>query len=175
MKNGTVIYASRYGSTQEYARAIADGLEFSALNVSEVGSEHFNGSGSILPVVLGSPIYGYSVLPEMVRFLERFGSQIQGRVAGAFVVCGDTLWIPEAGEGGNANLDKLTSLLSEPVPAVAVFGGRMVMSDLNDEDRQKILTFYEKIGKEPVGFDRMDLDAIEPFVDMIKEQLAKDP
>ncbi len=121
-----------------------------------------------LPIVLGSPIYGYTVLPEMAGFLDRFGSELSGRIAGAFVVCGDTLWIPKAGEGGNANLDKLTSLLPEVPDAVAVFSGRMIMEELNDEDRQRILAFHERIGKEPAGFDRMNLTTVGPFVEKIK-------
>ncbi len=171
MPNGTLIYASRYGSTQEYARQIAGALGFSIVRAQEVGSEHFQGRSESKPVILGSPIYGSSVLPEMVDLLERRASDLVNRIVGAFVVCGDYLWIQKAGEGGSHNLEKLTSLLPEKPAALAVFGGRLMMDELNEEDRIRVLAFYERMGKEPLGFDRMDLSAVTLFVELIRDQL----
>lgn len=172
LSNGDLIYASRYGSTQEYARRIAGALDFSIVRAQDLGSEHFQGRSESKPVILGSPIYGHSVLPEMVGFLEAWATDLAKRIVGAFVVCGDDLWNPEADEGGSRNLEKLISLLPKEPAVTAVFSGRMIMDDLNEEDRVRILAFYERIGKEPLGFDRVDLDAAEPFVELVKAELA---
>ncbi len=172
LSNGNLIYASRYGSTQEYARRIAGALDFSIVRAQDLGSEHFQGRSESKPVILGSPIYGHSVLPEMVGFLEAWATDLAKRIVGAFVVCGDDLWIPEADEGGSRNLEKLISLLPKEPAVTAVFSGRMIMDDLNEEDRVRILAFYERTGKEPLGFDRVDLSTVEPFVEKIKDKLA---
>ncbi len=172
--NGILIFASRYGSTEEYACKIAGALDFSIARVQDLGSEHLKRLPESKPVILGSPIYGPSVLPEMVDFLEMWATDLAKRIVGAFVVCGDDLWITEASEGGSRNLDKLTSLLLEEPPVTAVFSGRMIMDDLSEKDRVRILAFYDRIGKEPLGFDRMDLDAVEPFVEKIENILEKE-
>jgi len=53
----------------------------------------------------------------------------------AFVVCGDTVWMPRTGEGGDHNLGKLTRLLPQAPLATAVLGGRMVIEEPDGQDR----------------------------------------
>lgn len=164
-----VIYASKYGSTAQYARLIAEKLDTEALRASEAPSEAVSGADL---VVLGSPIYGYSVLPEIEDFLVGNREILAEKPVGVFVVCGDTLWNPKAGEGGHKNLEKLTKFLpSEPI-ATAVLGGRMIMDELDNEDGPRIRAFYERIDRDPTGFDRMELENVEPFVEKIKEGLG---
>ena len=164
-----VIYASKYGSTAEYARLMAQRLNTKALTASEAPSGAISGVDFI---VLGSPIYAYSVLPDMEQFLEENQEILAGKHLAAFVVCGDTLWNPKAGEGGHKNLEKLTKLLPVEPFATAVLGGRMRMEDLDDEDGPRIRAFYEKVGREPTGFDRMETENVDPFIDRINEFLV---
>jgi len=164
---GLIIFASKYGSTAEYASLIARKLGTEALMASDASS------GAVLEadfMVLGSPIYAYSVLPEMEEFLEKFKEVLAGKPLAAFVVCGDTMWNPEVGEGGNKNLEKLTRFLPKEPFAVAVLGGRMIMDELDEEDGPRIRAFYDRIGREATGFDRME--GVDPFVDRINEFLA---
>ena len=167
--SGLVIFATKYGSTEEYTRLIAEKLNTEALRASEATSEALRRADYL---ILGSPIYGYSVLPEMEEFLRRFGKEIEKIPTAAFVVCGDTLWNPKAGEGGHGNLTKLTDLMPAEPFATAVLGGRMVMEELDDEDRPRIRAFYERIGREATGFDRMDTEAALDFVENIKVKLG---
>jgi len=161
---GIVVYASKYGSTREYATLIAGKLNTRALRASEAPSETVSGTGFI---VLGSPIYACSVLPEMEKFLKEKGELLAKKPMAAFVVCGDTMWNPQTGEGGQKNLRKLTRLLpSEPFTS-AVFGGRMRMEDLDEVDGPRIRAFYERIGREATGFDRMELEKVGTFVGMV--------
>ncbi|UCG39202.1 MAG: hypothetical protein JSV00_02915, partial [bacterium] len=88
-----------------------------------------------------------------------------------FVVCGDTLWNPKAGEGGIRNLEKLTRLLPSKPFATAILGGRMRMEELDDEDGPRIRAFYERIGREATGFDRMEEKAALDFVRSIEDFL----
>ena len=165
-----VIYASKYGSTAEYAVIMAEKLGTAAHRASEAYSEAVSGADYI---VLGSPIYSYSVLPEMEEFLEKNQKILVGKPLAAFVVCGDARWNPKAGEAENKNLEKLTRFLpSEPL-AVAVLGGRMRMEELDEEDGPKIRAFRERTGREHTGYDRMNLGDVDPFVEEIREVLKR--
>ena len=92
---GIVIYATKYGSTGEYASLVAEKLGIGAVRASEAVPETILRADFL---VLGSPIYAYSVLPEMEAFLEPNQEFLSGKPLAAFVVCGDTLWNPKAGE-----------------------------------------------------------------------------
>jgi menaquinone-dependent protoporphyrinogen IX oxidase len=165
---GLVIFASKYGSTAEYASHIAQKLGTQALRASEATSEAVSGADFI---VLGSPIYAYSVLTEMETFLEGNREILVDKPLAAFVVCGDTLWNPEAEEGGNKNLVKLTRFLPSDPVAVGIFGGRMIMEELDEEDGPRIRAFYKRLGREPTGYDRMEMGDVDPFVEEIKKVL----
>ena len=165
-KRGLIVFASKYGSTREYATLMAQKLNTGALRASEATSEVVSGADYI---VMGSPVYSYSVLPEMEEFLEKNQMILAGKPLAAFVVCGDARWNPKAGEAENKNLEKLTRFLpSEPI-AVAVLGGRMIMDELDDEDGQKIRAFRKRTGREDTGYDRME--SVDPFVEEIRKVL----
>jgi len=166
--SGLVIYASKYGSTAEYTILMAQKLGTEALKASEANSEMVCGADYI---VLGSPIYAYSVLPEMEDFLNKNQEILAGKSLAAFVVCGDTMWNPKADEGGNKNLAKLTRFLPSEPFAVAVLGGRMRMEELDDEDGPRIKAFYERLGREPTGYDRME--SVDPFVEEIEKHMKR--
>jgi menaquinone-dependent protoporphyrinogen IX oxidase len=88
MISDMIIYATKYGSTREYATLMAQKLHTEALRASEVPSEAVSGADFI---VLGSPIYAYSVLPEMEVFLEKNKEVLAEKPLAAFVVCGDSM------------------------------------------------------------------------------------
>jgi menaquinone-dependent protoporphyrinogen IX oxidase len=165
-----VLYASKYGSTRACAETIADALGVAALDVDtpELAERALAGAEW---AVLGSPIYGPTVLPAMARFCEKARAALAERKLAAFVVCGDTVWLPRAGEGGDRNLEKLTRLLPRAPFATAVLGGRMVVEELDEQDRALILAFYRRLGRSPDGFDRTDPEAVSAFVDRIQHHV----
>lgn len=165
MSGGRIVYASRYGSTAEVAEALAKELDWPAHRAEGLSPDQLRDEAFL---VFGSPIYGPSVLPAMRELLHRLTAKKVRFPTAAFVVCGDTLWNPRAQEGGDKNLEKLTSLIPGEVKATAVFGGRMRMEELNAEDHRRIRNFYRRLGKSPVGFDRMDPAAVPPFAAAIR-------
>lgn len=168
--SGLVLYASKYGSTRACAVTIAAALGVAALDVAtaELAEQALAGADW---VVLGSPIYGPTVLPAMERFCERAREALAARDLAAFVVCGDTVWMPRAGEGGDRNLGKLTRLLPKAPFATAVLGGRMAVEELDEQDRALILAFYRRLGRSPDGFDRRDPAAVAAFVGCVRAAL----
>ena len=169
--SGLVLYASKYGSTRASAETIAAALGVTAFDVA-VGELAARALGSADWAVLGSPIYGPTVLPDMERFCERARAVLATRELAAFVVCGDTVWMPRAGEGGDHNLVKLTRLLPRAPFATAVLGGRMVVEELDEQDRALILAFYRRLERSPDGFDRTDPAAVAAFVDRVHAALG---
>jgi menaquinone-dependent protoporphyrinogen IX oxidase len=99
---------------------------------------------------------------------ERAREALAARELAAFVVCGDTVWLPRAGEGGERNLGKLTRLLPRAPFATAVLGGRMVVEELDEQDRALILAFYRRLGRSPDGFDRTDPAEVAAFADRVR-------
>jgi menaquinone-dependent protoporphyrinogen IX oxidase len=164
---GVVLYASKYGSTRACAQTIATALGVAAFDVAAADEAERALAGAAW-AVLGSPIYGPAVLPAMERFCERAHAALAARELAAFVVCGDTVWMPRAGEGGERNLGKLTRLLPRAPFATAVLGGRMVIEELDEQDREAILAFYRRLGRSPDGFDRMDAAAAVAFADRVR-------
>jgi hypothetical protein len=49
----------------------------------------------------------------------------------------------------------------------------MIMDELDDEDGPRILAFYERIGREPTGYDRMEEKAALAFVEEIQGYLKR--
>ncbi|WP_265580996.1 flavodoxin domain-containing protein [Methanofollis aquaemaris] len=81
-----VAYASRYGSTEEIARVIADeiaalGYEVDCMNVMEVEEV-----APYAAVVAGSPIYMGKWLPEAVDLAKRFRIGLNERPLAVFAV-----------------------------------------------------------------------------------------
>jgi menaquinone-dependent protoporphyrinogen IX oxidase len=107
----------------------------------------------------------------MERFCERARESLAARKLAAFVVCGDTVWMPRSGEGGERNLEKLTRLLPRQPFATAVLGGRMAVEQLDERDRALILAFYRRLGRSPDGFDRTDPAEAVDFADRIRAAL----
>jgi menaquinone-dependent protoporphyrinogen IX oxidase len=162
-----VLYASRYGSTREYAEALALELGCPAADVAAPPPAAWERSAFL---VLGSPIYGPSVLPDMEGFCRAHRLVLSRLPLAAFVVCGDTVWIPRAGEGGRANMEKLTRLLPREPFASAVLPGRMRMEQLDERDGPAILAFYRRLGREATGFDRMAPGELSAFAGEVRDK-----
>ncbi len=169
--HGLILYATKYGSTREYAHFLAEGLAAPAVQAEDFTADLLEDRSL---VVVGSPIYGFRVLPAMESLLERFGKRLAGKTLAAFVVCGDTLRIPRTREGGPVNLVKLTRLLPAEPAATAIFGGRMRLDELDAGDREQIMTFYAALGRAPAGFERMDLKPVSDFIERIRLAALKD-
>jgi len=162
-----LIYSTKYGSTAEYAGALARELGIRAFRTNEP----FEITGNEPYYILGSPIYAFSVLPAMEDFIEEQKEMLLARPLAVFVVCGDTMWNPRKGEGGWKNLRKLTRLLPKEPFASAVFGGRMRMEELDEVDGPRILSFYKQLGREATGFDRMEIERVPQFAAEIRQKL----
>ena len=132
-----VAYATRYGSTQEVADAVAAALRQSGLAVDLQPMRQvrtLNGYGAF---VLGAPLYIGSFLKDAQRFLAQHGPALAGRPVAVFALgpiagsAEDPEW-----QAARASLDKEIQKVPGLAPvAVELFGGKYNPQGLNLADR----------------------------------------
>jgi menaquinone-dependent protoporphyrinogen oxidase len=117
-------YATRYGSTQEVAEAIAatlreEGLAVDLRPLKEVKSlEGYSG------VVMGAPLYMFRWHKDATSFLSRHRQALTGRPVAVFAL-GPFNDVPKEWQDVRTNLDKELAKFPWFAPvAIEVFGGK---------------------------------------------------
>ena len=117
-------YATRYGSTQEVAEAIASALREGGLAVDcqpMKGVQSLEGYGG---VVLGAPLYMFRWHKDAKNFLSRHRQALTGRPVAVFAL-GPFNDVPKDWQEVRANLDKELAKFPWFAPvAIEVFGGK---------------------------------------------------
>lgn len=161
-----VVYASKHGSTEGIAQAIADRLRELGEPV-EVGSvDEIRNVGEFRAVVLGSAVYAGSWMKEAVEFVHRFAEVLAER----------PVWLFSSGPLGTdvEDEEEQPRQLEEMGGIIGPTDHRMFFGAL---DRSK-LGFGErmivKAVKAPEG-DFRDWAAIRGWADGIARELGKGP
>ena len=119
-----VAYATRYGSTQEVAEAVAKTLREAGL---EVVVQPLRSVESLAPyhaVVMGAPLYMFRWHKDALRFLSRHQAGLQGRPVAVFAL-GPFNDKEEEWKEVRSELDKALAQFPWLVPAaITVFGGK---------------------------------------------------
>ena len=163
MTRGIVLYATRYGSTQEIAEAIAAKLDFETKNVMYIddGSE----LDEYDQIVLGSPIYYDDICEDMKRFISSFFIKLGDKKLFTFVVYGATK--------GHFNIDYATKFANyfDPHPLFSVaFLGRATKTSLTDKDYKNLEIFFKNRLKVDLSdFDYFDENKIDFVVEKVKD------
>ena len=160
---GAIYYATRYGSTRQYARWIADATELPAHNIDE-GHE---GLEECDFVVLGCPVIYHKLLGH--GWIKRHLDTFMQKPVILFTVSG-----APAGE-------KLDGWIARSLPQDLierahhfVLQGRQDPKDLTLFDRTMLIIGGlfnpdRKAGREELkGFDYMDKESIQPLVGLIE-------
>jgi menaquinone-dependent protoporphyrinogen oxidase len=163
MTSVLVAYASKHGSTEGIALAIADRLRERGLEASASPVGELDGVGEADAVVLGSAVYVGSWMPEAVGFAETHAEALAER----------SVWLFSSGPLGvevddeeeqPRQLAQLRGLVG-PVEH-RVFFGALERSKLGFGERIMV-----KAVKAPEG-DFRDWDAIRAWADAIADDLA---
>lgn len=152
-----LIYGTKYGSTRDTAAWIQEGLEGNAalMNVEEMDfGETVSRYDSF---IAGSGVWIDGIHKKLKEFLKSHSTQLQERVLGSFVVCGSQ----DTTEGGRKRIAGYLRQISSPLgyqPAAnRFFGGRIIVEQLTDSDREALETFYSKfLNQELHSWDRTD-------------------
>ncbi|MCT1451818.1 flavodoxin domain-containing protein [Corynebacterium sp. p3-SID1145] len=171
----TIFYATLYGSTKQYAEALADRLGVEAHEINENSAELIDAASSD-PIVVFSPVHGSFV--RGAKFLNELGADVVEKRKVCLAAVGMAL------DGVNAELDQAGSILGELADHVkrVYLPGRINYSELEPEhyailesridkkreldepsvnDQMLIDTFGE-------GIDRVDLSRIDEIVEWLE-------
>jgi len=119
-----VAYATRYGSTQEVAEAVAATLRESGLEVDLQPMRQVRALAGYRAVVIGAPLYIGSLLKDARRFLSQHREALSERPVAVFAL-GPTHADEQERQGARAQLDKELAKFPGFTPvAVEVFGGK---------------------------------------------------
>ena len=165
MTRGIVIFASKYGSTQEIAEAMANKLEFDVQNVLNIED------GSMLNkydvILLGAPIYFDDIYQDMKHFIQSFFIELGDKKLITFAVFGATK--------GALDIDYAKKFADyfDPRPMLSLmFLGRATKSSLGEDDYKKLYIFFKyRLCAKFEEFDYFDENKLDFAVGKIKEMI----
>ena len=162
-----VAYATKYGSTQEVAEAVAAALRESGLKVDVHPAREVRGLEGYDAVVLGAALYMYKWHKDALGFLSKHRKALAGRPVAVFAL--GPVHVPhdeKEWQGSRAQLDKELAKHSwlKPV-AVEILGGKF--------DPTKLSFPWNKFaGKEPPS-DARDWTVIRAWAAGISKLLSR--
>ncbi len=165
MRRTIVLYATKYGSTQEVAESLAEKLDIPSKNVSNVNNiselEQYD------TLILGAPIYYDDIFEDMKHFINSFFIKIGEKKSITFVVYGAVK--------GHLDKDYAQDFANyfQPNPALTFgFLGRATRSALSSEDYRRLDIFFKnRLNAELSEFDYFDENRLDEAVQKIKEIL----
>ena len=175
MSKCLVLYASKYGSTLEVAKAVAEGLAADLRDVED-GPD----IGPYDVIVLGSPIYAGDYLDSMIDFVKDKKESLQQRKVAAFITAAADVEIPPGLTGDEDEMlhtqqdyaDGLASLADGETLSTRGFGGRLRPDELDKGDRRMLSWFYRYLMHDELkGFDLLDLSEARGWGEKLKALL----
>lgn len=161
-----VAYASKHGSTEGIAQAIADRLRERGAPTGVTSVDAVEDLGDARAVVLGSAVYAGSWMKEAVEFAQRHAEKLAGLPVWLFS-SGPLGTEVEDDEEQPRQLSELRGLIG-PIDH-RVFFGALDRSRLGFGERMMV-----KAVKAPEG-DFRDWDAIRDWADGIADELGTGP
>jgi menaquinone-dependent protoporphyrinogen oxidase len=154
--------ASKYGSTEEIGRSIAEVLEERGLETEVVPPEDVRSLESYDAVVLGSAVYAGKWMPDAKAMAERFGDAFASRPT----------WIFSSGPIGDPATPEEDPVDTEPMMSLTgarehrVFAGKLVRKQLSFGEKAIVIAL-----RAPEG-DFRDWDEIRGWASSIADALT---
>ena len=171
-KNVALIYATKYGSTKDTAVWIKDGMRENVdlLNIEDISSDT---ALKYDLFIIGSGVWIGGVHEKLVEFLESNASSLNSRVMASFIVCGTD----GSKESGRKRIDGYFEDMLMPLkdkPLTEYFGGRIVVEQLTEEDREALTDFYRTyLNTELKSWDKTDPNKADLFGKELKNFLEE--
>ena len=160
-----VVYASRHGTSKNYAEAIAEMLDGEAQSIEHV--QAFWGDA----VIFVTGVYGHMLNPDMVQFISNHRNDLYGRMwAGVAVslVSDEKEWKGRK-IGGPLYVRQYLGLFDRPPLALADLPGAVSLSSLDENEKRQVEEVFEILGVAPMDMDRVDLSLVWKVANRIKE------
>jgi len=159
-----ILYATKYGSTQLAAEAIARGCEDAGLAPEDIRLQNLR-SSSELPeadaIVIGAPIYGGSIPRRVSRFMESNLDALLRRRVGLYLSC-----LYEGGRAERQLADNFPARLVAHSFGRYYVGGKVEVSRLRWLDRlimKRVAGIEEDVDRtKPEEIRRLVDDLVQP-------------
>lgn len=138
-KRALVVYDSKYGSTEQVANWIAEGIDDAEIqHVEDVTSLFYD------LIVIGSPVYNNAPTGGMVQFMEKNADTLKNRKLALFTVSVPIGMTPERAKRfmGAGELNALTSRVHGNVIAQKAFLGKLDLKEMTELDRLSMRIAY---------------------------------
>lgn len=162
-KNIVIIYASRYGSTAQTAKWVAEGMEGEP---KVTAAKEAGDLASYGVVVLGSGIYGGQLHKDMQAFLAEKKGELRNKIVALFVVCGSP---PDYAQG---YLDMFAEKCGVQPILMKSFGGWIKKELLSPEDYKILEGYFESINQPFEDSDETDKSKCIQFGKEISEAIS---
>ncbi|MDR0310145.1 MAG: flavodoxin domain-containing protein [Acidobacteriota bacterium] len=149
-----VLFATMYGTTRDAAAWVSEGMGAIA-DVYDVRKPPAD-IAAYDNLVIGSAIMGFTILPELNKYLEANAAKIKGKVRGLFVVCGNLRNMP-GDEQVKTYIDGIlvkSAGVASSVPRAA-FGGRITKAVWDPKVYKDNMDTYAKMGVSTDDFDNL--------------------
>ncbi|HDD45062.1 MAG TPA: hypothetical protein ENG63_09440 [Candidatus Desulfofervidus auxilii] len=141
-----IVYATKYGSTKEIVNWMKERIEFEV--------KDFNVKDAPSPkdydlVIIGGPVYEERILKGVEEYIEKYKEILEEKKVAIFCVCLDTKGVYVRGNiigGWNYLMPILRKFKNPPIHA-AILHGEINPKKLTEEDKKRLLYFYNKILK----------------------------
>ena len=165
-----IIYYSKYGSTREIAQAI--GRKLKTATVVDV-RELKEITGDVL--VIGSAIYSEVPHKDIERLLRDKEGLSEDTPVALFAVCLRKTYVKsKIGEGGGpVYIKKMERALGRRPVATMIFGGRMIVNELDAEDRERTESFAKRQGMPFKDVNVMAETEVDEFINDILTRKAR--
>ena len=137
-----VAYATKHGSTAEVAEFIGQVFREHDIDTTVAAADQVQSVKDYDAFVLGSPVYASLWLTEMSQFLERFEKELSQKPVYYWMNCIRVLE-PGGREHAVAEYVYQPTMKKIGVRDIAVFGGKLNLSEIDWNERWTLAARYE--------------------------------
>ena len=171
-KLALVIYDTKYGSTEQIANWVAEGINDADIrHVDDVTSLFYD------LIVIGSPVYNDAPSSHVLAFLDRYKENLANKRLAIFTVCLPYNMTPDRAKSftGKLALVELTGKIKGTVIDTKAFLGKVEEKELTALDKLSLRIQYFLKGYELADANFMDRDAAVAWGRRLLDLATKHP
>lgn len=140
--------ATKYGSTLQIGRWIAERLSYEGFTVDVVRPHETDSIDRYELIIMGSGIYSHYVLPELRDFMEKNKDVLKEKKLALFGVAMKTTAVFHKGKihGGIEHLKPAVEMFGDAIVHMDMLHGEMVPQKMDEKDKEGLLRFYKMLG-----------------------------
>ena len=159
-----VIYSSKYGSTRDVARIIS---LITGPAIYCTVDEFKQTDIDFDFIVIGTPIYKEKIDKSIKKFAEKNREWLKNKPIALFCTCLDK-------NGGLDRITELQNFIGIKAQSLKAIGGRLIVDDLDQEDKEQIKIFLDRVNLPMEDMDFYNQDEIVKYslkLKSIKEKI----